>query len=67
MNWEHARNLAVDHQSSCRVASVPKPRRRRRARRRIGWALVDLGLRLAVGRPTFGLTDELMRRRPSTT
>jgi hypothetical protein len=50
MNWEQARSLAEDHQSRCVVAPAPR-KRQRRARRRIGWALVDVGLRLAVGRP----------------
>jgi hypothetical protein len=55
MNWEQARSLAEDHQGRCGVAPTAgrhrRKRRPRRARRRIGWALVDVGLRLAVDRP----------------
>jgi hypothetical protein len=55
MNWEQVRSLAEDHQSRTGVTAASAPRKRtlrpRRARRRIGWALVDVGLRLAVGQP----------------
>jgi hypothetical protein len=56
MNWEQARSLAEDHQSRCTIAPAAARRKRtRRARRRIGWALVDVGLRLAVGTPARSL------------
>jgi hypothetical protein len=57
MNWEIARLLADDHQARLLGSPpfgdpdrAPRVRLAARARCFLGWALVDLGLKLAVGR-----------------
>ena len=42
--------LARDRAAELRRHARSRPRRRRSARRRTGWLLVDVGLRLALGR-----------------